>query len=77
MGEKKVDLSKISLNCTAQEMQELASLACVTVYPGHDEKTVSKLQLFTIYLISFIRKKDEYLPIVRNMLKSQEEESKE
>lgn len=76
MEEKKCDLNKIFLNCTAQEMQELASLACITVYPERDEKTVSKLQLFTAYLISFISKKDEYLPIVRNMLKRQEEENK-
>lgn len=76
MEEKKFDLNKIFLNCTAQEMQELASLACITVYPERDEKTVSKLRLFTAYLISFISKKDEYLPIVRNMLKRQEEENK-
>lgn len=77
MEEKKFDLNKISLNCTAQEMQELASLACIKVLPERDEKLVSILQLFTAYLISFISKKDKYLPIVRNMLKRQEEKENE
>lgn len=76
-NKKEIDISKIKIECNAEELKLLSALAMKTVFINIDEKFANQMSLFTAYLTSFIVGKDVYLPIVKNMIEKAKQEQGE
>ena len=75
--ETKFDISKIKIECNAEELQLLTALAMKTVFVECSEKFTSQMSLLSAYLVSFLVDKDTYLAIARNMVEKAKKDREE